>query len=114
MLRRNALIRAYDIALTRRAALRHQAQGVRLGAFSGLDVTEIVVAGGAPCAGCRIRDIAWPRDAVIAAVRRGLQTLVPHGDTRLQPGDVMIVVAVGEARAEVQRLCTRNEIPAAE
>lgn len=105
VLRRNALVRAYDIALTRRAALRHQAQSVRLGAVSGLDVVEVTVAGGAACAGRHIRDIAWPRDAVIASVRRGRQTLVPHGDTVLQPGDALVVVAEDDGRAAMQQLC---------
>jgi CIC family chloride channel protein len=40
VLRRTDLVRAYDIALTRRATLRHTAQQVRLGVFTGAHVIE--------------------------------------------------------------------------
>jgi hypothetical protein len=47
------MVRAYDTALTRRAALRHRAHQVRLGAISDerMDVTEMIVEAGALCAG---------------------------------------------------------------
>lgn len=109
ILRRNALVRAYDLALTRRAALRHRAHEVRLGTFSDLNVVELTIAPSAPCAGARVSAIAWPRDSVIASLRRGRRLLIPHGDTVLQPGDVLIVVAEGEARAAAERLCMAGE-----
>jgi Trk K+ transport system NAD-binding subunit len=34
--------------------------------------------------------------------------LIPHGDTLLKAGDVLVVVAEGEARAALQRLCQRD------
>jgi CIC family chloride channel protein len=105
VLRRTDVIRAYDLALARREALRHRAERVRLRAFSGLNVEEVRVRDGAPCAGRRVGEVAWPRGSVIASLRRQRRTLVPRGDTVLEPGDVLAVVGEGEALQEVRKLC---------
>lgn len=106
VLRRVDLVRAYDIALTRRATLRHRAHQARLNASTAaLSVEEIAIQPGAACDQRRVREVSWPRDAVIASVRRGGQMLIPHGDTLLEAGDVLVAVAEGEAAAEIRRLC---------
>ncbi len=109
VLRRSDLVRAYDIALTRRTTMRHSAQQVRLGSFSGAQVIELTLETAAPCVNRRVSEVKWPRDCVLASVRRGSQTLLPHGDTVLRAGDVLVAVVEGEARAEVQRLCSASE-----
>lgn len=105
LLRRINVIRAYDVALTRRAILRHQAHEVRLGAVTGVDVCEFTVEPGSTCAGRQVSQIAWPPACVVATLRRGAKVLIPHGDTVLQAGDVLAVVAEGDAVAAVERLC---------
>jgi CIC family chloride channel protein len=112
VLRRTDLVRAYDAALTRRAAVRHRAQQVRLGATisDGLYVETITVQAGAPCANKLVSETAWPRDCVLATVQRGRQVFIPHGNTRLEVGDVLAVVAEGEARQAVRRLCLTREM----
>jgi len=109
MLRRNDVIRAYDAALTRRAELRHKAHLVRLGASNPEEVRvlEIEVEAGAPCAGKHVREIAWPAGCVIASLRRGRHVLIPHGETQLRAGDVLIAVINTAAEAEVARICRR-------
>ncbi|NJN55000.1 MAG: CBS domain-containing protein [Anaerolineae bacterium] len=93
MLRRSNVVKAYDLALTRQAALRHQAHEARLGIMSHVNVQEVVVGNNALCAGECMKDIAWPRDCIIASLRRGWRVIVPRGNTVLQPGDVLVVVA---------------------
>jgi len=105
LLRRSDAIRAYDLALKRRTLLRHRAQQVRLGAFSGVDVQEIAIRSDADCDGQFVRDVAWPRDCVIASVRRGSSLFIPRGETILRAGDVLVFVAEGSARDEVIALC---------
>jgi CIC family chloride channel protein len=109
VLRRTDLVRAYDIALTRRAAVRHHAQQVRLGAFSRVSVEEMVIEAQAPCADKRVCEVPWPRDSVIATLRRGQRVIIPHGDTLLKPGDVLVIAVEGEAREAVQRLCQKDQ-----
>lgn len=49
----------------------------------------------------RIRDIALPRDTLIVLLRRGDRALVPKGDTRVEPGDVLVFLTT---RQEEERL----------
>ncbi len=105
ILRRTDTIRAYDLALTRRTALRQRAQQARLGLLSGASVEEVVVSEGSACAGHRVSDVAWPHDSVIASIRRGSRLLIPHGETVLQGGDVLTFVLEGQDRDTVRRLC---------
>ncbi len=112
LLRRGDLVRAYDVALTRRAAVRHRASQVRLGATAGIDVDELLVAPGSACDGKAVRDVPWPRDCVLATVRRGRGVLLPRGDTVLASGDVIVALAEGDdARSALHRLCAAPGSP---
>jgi len=106
-LRRSDAVRAYDLALKKHALLRHRAHQARLGTFSGVDVQELVIQAGAACDGQLIRDVPWPRDCVIASVRRGSKLFIPRGETILKSGDVLVFVAEGKAREAVELLCIK-------
>ena len=110
LLRRSDAIRTYDIALKRHTLLRHRAHQARLGTFSGVDVHEIVIQSGAECDGAAVRDVDWPRDCVIASVRRGSSLFIPRGETTLSAGDVLVFVAEGEARKSVEVLCQEKKV----
>ncbi len=43
LLRRSDLVRAYDLALSRRTTLRHRAHQIRLGTYTGVNVEEITI-----------------------------------------------------------------------
>ena len=64
---------------------------------------------GAPCIGQHISQVGWPRDFVIASLRRGRRVLIPHGDTVLQAGDVLVVVAEGQSIEDARRLCSPDQ-----
>ncbi len=105
VLRRTDLIRAYDIALRKRAAVRHRATEIRLGAFSGATVMDVIIRPGAACANKHISEVKWPKDMVIATLRRGRRIIVPRGDTLLQAGDVLVMVTNSDKSAELSQLC---------
>jgi chloride channel protein, CIC family len=109
LLHRSDVVRAYELALTRRAAARSQVDRARLEAATQAGVVQFVVARGAPCEGCRIGEVEWPRDCVIAGLRRKGRLIIPHGDTTLQAGDVLVAVVEGAARVELQRLCAAQQ-----
>jgi CIC family chloride channel protein len=113
LLRRTDLVRAYDIALARREAMRHRVQQVRLGAVGGVGVEEVVIEAGAACVGHQIREVTWPRDCILATLRRGRQTIIPRGDTQIEAGDVLAVVVEGETRIVLQDLCRKPSSRAA-
>lgn len=106
MVRRSDIVRAYDVALSRRAALRHRIQKARLDAVTPehVNIFEVLVQSGSICDGKHMKDISWPIDSLVASLKRGRQSLIPHGDTILKAGDVLVVVAEGSALETVQAL----------
>jgi CIC family chloride channel protein len=115
ILRRADVIHAYDIALTRRITQRHQEHAVLLDALTpaNVGVSDVAVEIGAPAADKFMKEIPFPRECVIASVRRAGQVFIPRGETLLRAGDVLVVVAEGTARDEVFQLCRRpdGELP---
>jgi CIC family chloride channel protein len=111
VLRRVDVIRAYEIALTRRVAQRHQEHTVRLDALTPprVNVSDVVVEFGSQVEGKHVSEIPLPRECVLASVRRGGQVFIPHGDTVLHAGDVLVVVAEDTARNEVIQLCQQPD-----
>ena len=74
-----------------------------------VDVSDVAVEIGAPAVGKPMKEIPFPRECVIASVRRGGQVFIPRGETVLYAGDMLVVVAEGVAREEVERLCHQQD-----
>lgn len=51
-----------------------------------------------------LREVDFPKGAILGAVLRGDEVIVATGDTRLQAGDEVLVVALRDAIAEVEKL----------
>jgi trk system potassium uptake protein TrkA len=66
----------------------------------------VTLASESPAAEREIVDLALPRDSTIVAVVRKDRVVVPRGDTRLQPGDEVLVLVTGESIDEVRRILT--------
>lgn len=111
LLRRNEVVRAYDLALTRRAAQRHQAHHARLDSRvpPGVQVETIEVLAGAACAHQAVAAVAWPPESVLVSVRRGRAVIIPRGDTVLRPGDRLVAAGNAEALQQVLALCSRDD-----
>ncbi len=80
-----------------------------MGAVAGLGIHELVIRPRAPSDGKAISQIAWPHDCVIATLRRGRRRVIPRGDTLLQAGDVLAVVAEDDASATVRTYCEGDD-----
>lgn len=87
------LIRAYDVALAKRRASRHTLAQVRLGAVSGAEVFEYEVARDSAVDGKVLSEIPWPEDSLVASLQRGERLMIPHGNTVLESGDRLAIVA---------------------
>jgi len=64
------------------------------------DLVEVVVPDASALAAVQLSDCPPPNGARIVVLRRGEESLVPHGDTRLQPADVLLVVASRDCSLE--------------
>jgi trk system potassium uptake protein TrkA len=79
---------------------------VRLLQFQGgaAHLVEITLADDSPAKGIAIADLDFPRDGVVVAVVRGDRLVVPRGDTVLQAGDEVLVLATADAENAVHTL----------
>jgi len=51
-----------------------------------------------------IKDIHFPHDAIIGAIMRGDEIIIPKGDTRITGGDRVVVFSLPGAMASVDKL----------
>ena len=68
------------------------------------EVIEAQVLSTSPLAGQIIRDIPFPEGVLVGAVLKGDKVLKPHGDLRMEDGDVILLFALTKDVAEVERL----------
>jgi CIC family chloride channel protein len=106
-LRRSDLLRAYDVALTKRASRRHRMHQVRLGAISGgnVRVFEFLIEAGSSCDGKRVKEVPWPSNCLVTSLRKGRNVVIPHGNTVLNSGNTLVVVTEGGSEEQVAQLC---------
>jgi CIC family chloride channel protein len=105
--RRSDIVRAYNIALTRRAEVQHRAAHMRLRRVDRAEFVEVVVGMDAPCVNCTVQYLAkrFPHESVLVSIRRANgQVIIPHGDTIFLPGDRVTVFVETEAEEKVRQL----------
>ena len=89
LIRREDIIRAYNMALARRAELQHRAKRVQLRNLDGTEFVDITLEADDRAVGKTIQEIAsrLPKDSILISIRRDGKVMIPHGNTVLQPGD---------------------------
>ncbi|MEX0835462.1 MAG: chloride channel protein [Nitriliruptor sp.] len=93
MLRREDVVRAYQLGLSRGTAVQQRRNTAQLRDLTGVRFVELAIESGSPVAGQAVRDVAWPERTVLTSVSRDGEVVVPRGDTILSPGDVLVVLA---------------------
>lgn len=68
-----------------------------------LDRLEIPVFFGSPLNGKMVRDMPWPKEALLIGIRRGEQEVIPHGDSLIREGDTLVLLTDATQRARVKR-----------
>lgn len=106
LIRRNDIVRAYELGATRRDERMIQSNKIKIAHISGLDTTEIPVLTGSACDGKRMRDIRWPENCLVVAIERPSGAIIPHGDEILHAGDVLVTISDEASLAEVKVLCS--------
>jgi CPA2 family monovalent cation:H+ antiporter-2 len=69
------------------------------GPRDGAKVLEIRVRDASPAVGKRLADLALGRGVLVMAIDRGGAFMVPDGQTRLEPGDLVLLISNGELSA---------------
>ena len=106
MLRRENIIRAYNQAMTRRTNISHRLRTLQRQGTENLNVLEIKVEDGMSCEGRTLRELAkeLPENCIVASIRRRGRILIPHGNTVIQSGDQLTVLATPEHTAKAREV----------
>ena len=78
---------------------------------SGAHLVEVTLAPGSPAAGRELARLGMPREATVVAVVRRAHVVVPRGDTVLEPGDEVLVLASPESEDAVRSLLVAEGQP---
>ena len=106
ILRRSDITRAYGRALAQQSELR-QRQALATADPNGSNrLAEITIPPEASCAGQTVSTLHLPDECILVSIRRGQHTLIPHGDTVLEPGDRVLAVVENGRRRELERCLT--------
>lgn len=108
ILDRARIVSAYAEAYRRQAELVPRADAIQsLNEESEMVVEQAHVTAGSPLANVYVRDAAFPPESTLGAIRRARETVVPRGSTRIQPGDLIIVLTTRENAHNVRQWLER-------
>jgi CIC family chloride channel protein len=79
----------------------HQAKGRMV-------LESAILPAGAALSHREVRDANFPANSILGAIRRGNETLVPRGSTRMLPGDELIVLTTREHLPHVRNWLQQN------
>ena len=99
-----------DVPLPQVAKLLETGQPVPLDAEGREVAFTLRIDEGHPWANKRIVEIGLPPDVLVISVIREKtdETLIPRGHTRLEPGDILILVGPPEAPTDIARMLGKN------
>jgi cell volume regulation protein A len=80
---------------------------LELPSTSDLELVEFAVAADHAVAGAAVRELGLPRDALIAVINRGRDSLPPRGSTVVEAGDRLFVLVPRRGRADLEDVFTR-------
>lgn len=115
LIRRSDIIRAYNLALARRAELQHRAKRMQLRNIDGTEFVDITLDADSPVVGKTVQEVAasLPRECILVSIRRQGKMLIPHGHNVFQPGD-RITAFTRSSDAEALRQCLQKKAPSAQ
>jgi CIC family chloride channel protein len=102
VVRRSDIVKAYRYGAMQRAELEHRRQQMSLGSQSGTQLIEVNILPDSPIDGRMIRDIHLPGQAIITAILREGQAMIPRGDSVLHGGDQLTILAMPDFVDQVQ------------
>jgi CIC family chloride channel protein len=110
LIRREDIIKAYDMALTRRAEMQRLIQEEQARSDEGTEFVEIILAPDDEAVNKQVSEIGTnlPTECILVSIKRDGRVLIPHGDTVFQPGD-HIVAFTRSQNAEQLFRCLRGQ-----
>lgn len=74
-----------------------------------VNATEITINERHLCAGKSLSEIPLPKETLLSVIIRGENVVIPRGDTKLLPGDKVILISTPESQGPAIRILTGEE-----
>lgn len=109
MIRQSDIVRAYDMAISRRAEIQHRARRIQLRNIDGTEFVDITLTDADRAVGKSLGELSvgLPEACLLVSVRRNGRMMIPHGDTVFQSHD-SITVFVRSQDVEKLYACLRG------
>jgi CIC family chloride channel protein len=104
VVRRNDIVRAYEVGAVRREEMRRRAETSRLTGETQAEFVDIPLVPGSPVVGKTVAELHLPRETVLVSIRRGHELIIPHGDTPLQANDIITALCKREYVTQVKAI----------
>ncbi|MEJ2758338.1 MAG: chloride channel protein [Anaerolineales bacterium] len=110
LIRRQDIIRAYHLALTRRAEISQRAEQMKLEKEDDLEIVNLLVDKDAAIVGQAVQEFAatLPKDSLLISIKKGERTIIPHGNTLLDAGDYISIILRKDEVESVYRLLNKK------
>jgi CIC family chloride channel protein len=104
VVRHRDIVRAYNLAIAKRAQGKMDDEKMRLGETDDFDILDVRIAADSRAAHQTIAQLSssLPHDSVMISIRRHANLLIPHGDTILYPGDLVKVIVRQAEEADLR------------
>lgn len=102
-IRRHDIVRAYKVGIGRKLEMQAKAEHLRLGRLTGTEFVNVAVLPQSPAAHRAVRELNLPEDCLLVSIFRDSKVLIPHGTTRLLPGDRLAALVKKEHVKEFQQ-----------
>jgi CIC family chloride channel protein len=93
---RNDIVRAYEVGAIRREEARRRAEAMPALHDTRAEFVDVPLSPHARSVGKTVAELGLPREVVLVSIRRGRELIIPHGDTRLQAGDIVTALCEHE------------------
>lgn len=109
LLRRADMVRAYQHAILRKLEQQHRRESLRLGRLTDTEILELRLEPGMKSVGKHIKELQLPAQTLITSVRRGDEVIIAHGETRLEPGDQLVIMTRSGTGEAIRQALTGQE-----
>jgi CIC family chloride channel protein len=103
LLRRYDVIRAYNKGVARRLEIAHKVQQMQVASYRGGELLTMELTARSAAVDHLIRDLHFPAGTIVVSVNRGQRALIPRGSTRLQAGDLLVVMVEDGEKGDAVR-----------
>ncbi|MEJ2269818.1 MAG: chloride channel protein [Desulfobulbaceae bacterium] len=110
LISRSDIVRAYNVGLMRKQKDHLAQERSTLRKVTGLDFIEIKVESNCAGTGKRLADMHLPRNTNVVSILRHGSVIVPDGNTRILPGDVITVLCLSSQIESIRKffICHDN------